>query len=122
MIVKFVFVQVHMNDETFLVLRVTFLENFCFLFSTISCVSELRSELHQNRYCSLVNVLVNVCCFCLVGKVFYQYFLCFAEMLLGYEIFRHHIVIRWILVTYTFPVFFWKLVLYSTRIFEYCIL
>ena len=70
-IVKFVFVQVHITDGAFLVLIVTFLEKFYLLYSLISCLSELtflekffslysliscldgcHSEMQQIRYCS----------------------------------------------------------------------
>ena len=37
--VKFVFFQVHVSDEAFLVLIVTFLENFYFLYSPIQLMS-----------------------------------------------------------------------------------
>ena len=51
-IAGFVFVQVHINDEGFLILIVTFLEKFYFLYNLISCLSGCHSELHQNKYCS----------------------------------------------------------------------
>ena len=76
------------SDEAFLILIETFLEKFCSLYSRISCLSEFHSKLHQNKYCSWVIVLVNMYCFCLLVKIFRQYFLCFSEMLLGCMIFR----------------------------------
>ena len=82
-IVELVFVQIHISDEAFLVLIVTFLEKFYVLYSLISCLSGFHTELHQNMYFSLVTVLVCVYCFCLVVEVFHQFFLCFSEMLLG---------------------------------------
>ena len=52
MSVDFVFGQAHIRDEAFLVLIVTFLENFCLLCNPISSLSGNHSELHQNRGCS----------------------------------------------------------------------
>ena len=43
MILKFVFVQVHIIDEAFLILIVTFLERFCLLCKPISCLSGCHS-------------------------------------------------------------------------------
>ena len=87
-IVKFVFVQVHISDEAFIILIVTIFEKFFLLYSLILCLSGCHSELHQNRYCSQVTVLVSVYCFRLVVEVFHQFFLCFSEMLLGCISFR----------------------------------
>ena len=88
MIVKFVFVRVHISDEVFLTLIVTFLEIFCLLCSPISNLSECHKELRQKKFRSRVIVLVNVCCFYPVGDFFHQYFLCFSKMLLGCMSFR----------------------------------
>ena len=51
-IVTIVFVQVHISDETFLVLIVTIPEKSYLMCSPISSLSGCLSELRQNRYCS----------------------------------------------------------------------
>ena len=76
-ILGFVFVQVHINDEAFLVMIVTFLEKFCLLYNIISCLSGCNSELHLGKFCSYVIVLVSMYSFCLVVYVSHQFFLHF---------------------------------------------
>ena len=65
-IVKTVCVQVRIVDGVFQILSKTFLERFYLLCSLISCLGVCHSELSQNECCSLVIVLVNVYCLCLV--------------------------------------------------------
>ena len=72
MIEEFVCVQVHISDGVFQVLSQTFLERFYILCSLISCLGLCHSELRQTECCSLVIVLVNVYCFCLVVLFFHQ--------------------------------------------------
>ena len=42
----------HINGVVFLVLIMTFLENFYLLYSLISCLSVCQNELRQNMCCS----------------------------------------------------------------------
>ena len=50
--VEFVFFQVHIVDVVFLVLMMTFLENFYLLCNPISYLNVCHSELRQNVCCS----------------------------------------------------------------------
>ena len=80
MIVKFVFFQVRIVDRVFQGLSKTFLEKFYLLCSLVSCPSVCHKELRQNECCSLVIVLVNVYCLCLVVLFFHQCFLFFQKV------------------------------------------
>ena len=49
-IVKFVYVRVHIDDQVFLVRKTTFLEKFDFLYSQFSNEGVYRSVLHQKMF------------------------------------------------------------------------
>ena len=67
--------------------------------------------------------LVNVCCFYLVGDVFYQYFLMFFKNVTGrYECSPLDLWYVGVGLIIDFPVFMSKGFSYSTRIFEFCVL
>ena len=84
-IVEFVFLQVRIIDVVFQVLLTTFLEKFYILYNLISCLGVCHNELRQNDRCSLVIVLVNVYCPCLVVLFFHQCLLCFRRFTGIYE-------------------------------------
>ena len=74
MIVKFVFFQVRIIDVVFQVMLKTFLEKIYFLYNLVSCLGVFHSELRQTEFGSLVIVLVNVYCLCLVVLLSHQSF------------------------------------------------
>ena len=60
------FFQLRIIDVVFLILIRIFLEKFCSLCYLISYLGVCHNELHQNRYCLLVTILVIVYYLCLV--------------------------------------------------------
>ena len=77
MTVVFRYVQVHINDEVFLVQLVTFPEKFYLLYSLVYYLDVYHSGLHQDMCYSKVRVFENVCYIYLLGEVFPLDFLSF---------------------------------------------
>ena len=119
-VVEFVFVLVCINDVGFLILIVTFPEKFGLLYSLIACLNEYHSELRQNKYCSILIVLVNMCFLYLVDGVFHQHFLFFRNVTGMYDFSSLKCLYAYIRLKINFPVFMSIPFLYSTSILEFC--
>ena len=87
MIVVFVFVRVHIDDEVFLIQRLTFLDKFYLFCIPISYQDVYYSGLHPNKSYLLAKLLVVVYYLFNLVDFFRQFFLHFHKFLQDCRIF-----------------------------------